>query len=684
MTKEERRLRALRDVLPGQVLPGSDGSLYPLRERVGEGSQGWVFRATWNGSVDVVVKVLRPEAATRDTLARFQREAQVLRMLSQQPRPNPHVVRFFDHAYATVHVPETGDTWTLPFTVIEYVDGLTLETVLSRANPAGLGVDRARRILRHTSLALRDVHAQNVVHRDLKPSNILIDTSAGREVAKVTDFGLAKLIDGSGQKTTFAGASVGYAPPEQFEHGNKRVGRHTDIFSLATIFYEIVTGAAAFPFHESDNPAFVVRRVLEVARPAFARIYDRLPPELQARPDVVAALDGELARALSPEPEERHATVVDLYESIDKALAALGGATSLPRAGQHGLVGPSTAPPSIRDANAITEAPTMLADPSSQDAPPVIRVSSADVVGDAANAANANNMAWRVLTPAIGLGVFTSIAVSADGLWAVGAGGGGVGRWDGRAWTSLDLPQVIEPHQIRLVSVSEQGDVLLAGASSLIATISPAGAYSTTRFEGEHFVFYDGYVDTNGGMTLVGERKIEGRSCGVIAQVAPRPGGTLAPRVIRVPDCGPLRGVVRLDADLVACGDAGTLVLLRSSGSPKRVTVCEAPLYALLPLGDGTAAAVGAGGFVFRVWPSLEAQLESIQTTRDLYALARAPNGTMWTGGAACRVLVRDRGGWTRVGAPGADTAAVRALHATDTHVLAFCDDGSVVEGTRS
>src|SRR5580658_8490216 len=100
---QERRLNALRDALPGQVLPGSDGSSqYPLRERIGEGGQGWVFRATWNGSVDVVVKVLRPESEGDESLSRFKREAQVLRTLSQQQRPNPHIVRFYDHAYANV------------------------------------------------------------------------------------------------------------------------------------------------------------------------------------------------------------------------------------------------------------------------------------------------------------------------------------------------------------------------------------------------------------------------------------------------------------------------------------------------------------------------------------------------------------------------------------------------------
>src|ERR1700678_830407 len=64
--------RDLSESLLGQVLPGTEGRQYPLRERIGEGGQGWVFRATWNGSVDVVVKVLRPDAATGEALTRFQ------------------------------------------------------------------------------------------------------------------------------------------------------------------------------------------------------------------------------------------------------------------------------------------------------------------------------------------------------------------------------------------------------------------------------------------------------------------------------------------------------------------------------------------------------------------------------------------------------------------------------------
>jgi serine/threonine protein kinase len=322
--KHDDPLRAFSDALLGQVLPGSQGHKYPLQQLIGEGGQGWVFRATWNGSIEVVVKVLRPDAASKESLARFQREAQVLRMLAQQPFPNPHIVRFFDHAYARVHVAATGKSWELPFTVLELVEGETLDRALEKARPSGLGLDRARRILRHVVLALEDVHARNVVHRDLKPSNILLSLQGGREIAKVTDFGLAKLLDpGMAQTAKLAGATVGYAPPEQFEDGNRRVGRQTDVFSLAAIFYELVTGKPAFPFPPMAHPLLVVARILSEARPAFGRVLAAVPPELAERPDVVAEVDVELARALSPEPEQRHATVTELLAAIEKALSPL-------------------------------------------------------------------------------------------------------------------------------------------------------------------------------------------------------------------------------------------------------------------------------------------------------------------------------------------------------------------------
>src|SRR5258708_30818847 len=95
---------ALRDLLPGQVLRGTQGARYFVRERIGEGGQGWVFAATWNqpDGYRVVVKVLRPDLVSADSMSRFEREATVLRMLAASGRPNPFVIRYFDHGTDTV------------------------------------------------------------------------------------------------------------------------------------------------------------------------------------------------------------------------------------------------------------------------------------------------------------------------------------------------------------------------------------------------------------------------------------------------------------------------------------------------------------------------------------------------------------------------------------------------------
>ena len=133
---------SVSDLLPGQVLRGTGGVRYHLRERIGEGGQGWVFAASWNepDGYRVVVKVMRPDVVSAESLSRFEREASVLRMLGQAARPNPHVVRFFDHAKDTLVDPSGGDPIEIFFTVLECVAGPTLEKVLEehRGAPASI------------------------------------------------------------------------------------------------------------------------------------------------------------------------------------------------------------------------------------------------------------------------------------------------------------------------------------------------------------------------------------------------------------------------------------------------------------------------------------------------------------------------------------------------------------------
>ena len=138
MPPHDPRLLALRDLLPGQLLQGTLGARYRVRELIGEGGQGWVFKASWDDprGLLLILKVLRPDATTPETLTRFEREAQVLRMLGQAPRPNPHIVRFFDHAACAVTSPAGGAQIDLRFTALEYVPGPTLAQVLGQTKKA--------------------------------------------------------------------------------------------------------------------------------------------------------------------------------------------------------------------------------------------------------------------------------------------------------------------------------------------------------------------------------------------------------------------------------------------------------------------------------------------------------------------------------------------------------------------
>jgi serine/threonine protein kinase len=320
------RLLALRDLLRGQVLQGTGGRRFHVRERIGEGGQGWVFTAAWDkpeGSL-VIVKVLRPDAITPESLTRFEREAHVLRMLGQAAQPNPHIVRFFDHARAVLPSPAGRGDIEVYFTALEYVRGETLEHVLSQSRGAALQLDRARRIGHQVALALEEVHAHKIVHRDLKPSNVLLARDAAGETAKVTDFGLVKLVSvGTGKKTTaLAGASLGYAPPEQFEQGNRRVNSRTDVFSYAAILYEMLCGAKAFPHGSHENPLVIVTRLLNGPRPSLARSRRSLPQELVTRPELVTRLDAVLLRATAADPGERHASITELWAAVEPILRA--------------------------------------------------------------------------------------------------------------------------------------------------------------------------------------------------------------------------------------------------------------------------------------------------------------------------------------------------------------------------
>ena len=645
----------LRDRLRHAVFTGAGGARYRVTELLGEGGQGWVFKASQDdaGAPFVVVKVLRPDVATTDVLARFEREAAVLRALSSGPSPHPNIVRFHEHGRASVR---TGAASVdVPYLVLEYVDGPPLSKVLAAHGGFGLPVARVRRILRQVARALDDMHAQGIVHRDLKPSNILLAQPGGAEIAKVTDFGLVKIADPTHRTITVAGASAGYAPPEQYEVGNRRVTPRTDVFAFAAILFEALSGCEAFPVAPGDTALRTVARLLGEDRPSLVKVSATVPRELREKAELTAALDREIARATDGDPDKRHASIEELWSAVEPLLRAVTTASRPPDA-------PVSAPSS---------GPTS-ADPPSK---PRHRVTGKPMTGER----------------------LRSAAFSPDASSLVAAGAYGLYRFANGVWSVVRAPRGIDPRALRAVARAPSGDLLVLG-DGYAALLSPSGSTRLLDTGGADVLWVGALADER-GIVLTGERR--SRSTGVVALF---PHGDGPATVRDVPGTTRLLASARLDAGLVlACGTHGALIVLDGDELLDVPWGRTGHLHAAASAPDGGAFVVGSGGHALAIGaphPTLRgvpppATLESVQTTRDLNAVLVDPSGTAFAAGAQGRLLVRRAGTWSRIpvdlGGAGLIAVALRPTsaasrepsHASDPRgreVVALAEDGTVVE----
>lgn len=697
------RLVSLRESLVGRVLRGAENIAYYLRECIGEGGQGWVFRANWgdpSGHV-VIVKVLRPDVIATEALRRFQREAEVLRMLSTQGRPNPYIVRFYDHAVAQVPSPYGADPLPLPFTVLEFVDGTTLEKGLIEQRKVGRGFppERVRRLVRQICQALDLVHKQKVVHRDLKPSNILLANEAGTEVAKVTDFGLVKLVDVSLQRTAaLAGASLGYAPPEQYEQGNQRVSPRTDVFSLAAVVFEMLTAKPAFPFNDGENPLLIVTRILNGPRPSLMKATSSLSPELATFPQAVEALDRELARALSADPGARHESAMELWTALEPALRA---SLEDPKPGPRSQVSPYEATARAQDSQPPVSGGTGVRVRS--DHPPFplsastpwMEIANKDRRGTydripETQASNPASWTWALLTRPFGPTSIRGAVFGPTADCAIAFGTSGLLRWERRAWLPISLPSHVPQSALRGLRWMRDGSVLLFGEGGFVARHELSGATTIWRMPDPEITFHGALVEDNGITTLVGERpcrgsaprSFPGKTAGVVTQFN-------GDRITVVGDairCARLRSVARTtNGQLVACGDRGAIVRVELGIVEFVSSICGGHLLAISPLPDGGAVTVGVGGHALSLGPKLDAQLEAVQTTRDLLCLTTSDDGQAWAGSAQARLVRRSSvsgsTSWVRMSGELGVNSNMVSVTAGPGMVRAIGDDGAVVEG---
>ena len=231
---------------------------YRIIEKIGAGGMGEVYLAEDTKlNRKVALKFLSPMFATDEPFkARFMREARAAAKLN-----HPNIV--------TVH--EVSEYEGRPFFAMEHVEGRSLRQLIRDKT---LSVERAIEIGIQVCEGLKEAHSAGVTHRDIKPSNIVIDKS-GRP--KLVDFGLAA-VEGTEQltKTGSTLGTVGYMSPEQ---ARGDVADHrSDLFSLGTVFYEMITGRAPF---RRDTEAATLNAILQDSTEPMARYKSGVPDALQ-------------------------------------------------------------------------------------------------------------------------------------------------------------------------------------------------------------------------------------------------------------------------------------------------------------------------------------------------------------------------------------------------------------------
>ncbi len=226
--------------------PGVLGRLdhYDVLAVVGQGGMGLVLKALDDVLQRVVaVKVMAPQlAATASARKRFTREAQAAAAVRDE-----HVV--------DIHAVDEANG--LPYLVMEYVNGRSLQERLDQSGP--LELKEILRIGMQTAAGLAKAHAQGLIHRDIKPANILLENGVQR--VKITDFGLARAVDDA--SLTQSGVVAGtpqYMAPEQAR--GEPLDHRSDLFSLGSLLYVMCTGHP--PFRASTTMA-VLKRVAEDA-----------------------------------------------------------------------------------------------------------------------------------------------------------------------------------------------------------------------------------------------------------------------------------------------------------------------------------------------------------------------------------------------------------------------------------
>jgi serine/threonine protein kinase len=308
---------------PDPFTDAPDRTLGPYRvlRMIGEGGFGVVYLCAQDAPVrrDVAVKLLRPGAGDRHTLARFEAERHVLATLQ-----HPAIAQVFDAGA----LPDGR-----PYFVMEYVRGLPITEFCDRA---ALSIDARLRLFETVCTGVHHAHVQGVLHRDLKPANVLAYEQDGRPWPKIIDFGIAKALLATGVAAatrTEAGHVVGtpgYMSPEQAAGSGTVLDARADVFSLGVLLYELLTGERPYDRWPGSTDFEPLRPSVRVRGATASEVASRralAPRRLEAR--LRGDLDWIVLKALARERERRYASASELADDLERH-----------RAGRPVLAGP--------------------------------------------------------------------------------------------------------------------------------------------------------------------------------------------------------------------------------------------------------------------------------------------------------------------------------------------------------
>src|SRR4051794_16456409 len=281
--------------MAGELAPGERIGDFEIRHVAGRGGMGIVYRAEQLSlGRPVALKVISPQIADSEEFRhRFERESRLAAGID-----DPHVVSVY----------AAGVLEGRSYIAMQWIDGRDLRGVLDEQQ-GGLVPARALTIAAQIAEALEAAHRRGLVHRDVKPGNVLVRDIGGRPHAYLTDFGVAKALDAAQPELTRTGyrlGSPGFMAPEQIRGGNPD-GR-ADIYALGCVLFEMLTGRRPFP---SANENAETWAHASAPRPRVSEV----------RPELGAAYDEVVLRAMAIEPGERFGSGAELARALEAVAA---------------------------------------------------------------------------------------------------------------------------------------------------------------------------------------------------------------------------------------------------------------------------------------------------------------------------------------------------------------------------